>query len=374
MSTNLEEATRISVIKRAPHILRIKRPFWDEMAKRKTIFPGGLGIQEEIEVAESDDLVVNFAEGHSLPGGSKDILGNWKALPGKMEIPIEKQGIAEYMNKPKSDGKLLDVATKIADSAVNGLKIRATKHLFSTAADQEYSNKETIPQGIFSAMNVEATYLQIARTTGTTNAYWQPADQANTTTEYNLNRKLLRTWINKVQLYAQPGSESSIMIILGTTLFERLIEEWEGYYQYGKKDDPGDQGIRKLMLDDVPILEDQFLDTMTTSSTVNAAGTGIGLMGDLSSLTTASVYGGNLASYDGTNVVMVLNMDTWQLNYVPLSQSIGGKTVDSMIQITDFFDQSQVEGGAQKWLARGFMTFNCICKQPNANLVRVNVN
>jgi len=126
------------------------------------------------------------------------------------------------------------------------------------------------------------------------------------------------------------------------------------------------------MLDDVPILEDQFLDTMTTTTTTNAAGTGIGLMGDLSSI--GSDYGGSLASYDGSNIVMVLNMDSWQLNYVPLANSIGGKNVDSMIQMTDFFDQSKVEGGAQKWLARGFMTFNCICKQPNANLVRVNVS
>ncbi len=370
MSSNLEEATRISVMKRAPHILRIKRPFWNEMEKRKTIFPGGLGIQEQIEVAESDDLVVNFAEGHSLPGGSKDILGNWKALPGRMEIPIEKKGIEAYMNAPKSDGKLLDTATKIADSAVNGLKIRATKHLFSTAADQEYSNKETIPQGIFSAMNYTATYMQISRSTST-NAYWHPADPGNTTVSYTLNRKLLRNWINQVQLYGQPGSEGSIMIIIGTTLFERLIEEWEGYYQYGKDSDPGDQGIRKLMLDDVPIMEDQFLDTMTTSSTTNNAGTGIGLMGDLSSI--GSDYGGSLASYTGANVVMVLTMDTWQINYVPLQHTIGGKNRDTMIQVTDFFDQSKIEGGAQKWLARGFMTFNCICKQPNANLVRVNV-
>jgi len=357
------------VEKSARSQVSFKIPMFYKLFERNKVIKGGLRQAAKMKIANSDDLVVEYGGREPLPGGSKDIIGTQKFNVAHMMHPIEIEEFDEIANLPKSDGKLLDKAEEITESATEGLRIRAAKRIWGCATDQEKNEYETLLQGIPSAlMPISSTYGFVTRSS-TSNEFYMPAGYANATTEYNLSKRLLREWISLARKYAsKPGP---CVVILGTTLYNRLKDEFEASNSYHPTGDEAKQGFRTMTLDGTEIMEDPFLDDMTTTTLYHEDGTPAGLFGDMSSC--GSTCGGNLANYTGANCVFVLHPDSWKFRYVPQPLHDGKKN-GALIEITDPFDQSQIAGGAAVKLSRAFLHGNICCEQPNINLARLNVH
>lgn len=368
---NLTATTRALNLKTVKTQLKFKSPLMTKLLDNNRLIQGGLGVEEQIEVAHTDDLVQELALSSSQPGGSKDIYAKYISHVAHFMHPLERTGMEKLLNTPQGDGNILPLAKKMLAASQTGLRIRLYKRMMGCATDNELNSLETKFQGVFSALKPYTTYLNVARTSSAHN-YWNPAGHADTVTSYNISKKYIRHWINQCERYSlEPGG---IFVVLGTTLFEELQEDFEASIRDKSEENRAVQGFRTMKLDGYDIMEDPELDDLTINTVTHETdGTAAGLMGILSSGDPLGL--GNLASEStGANVVLVLNINTWEWRYYNQTFVHEGKMYDDIFLITPFFDQSQIQDGAVKDLARIWHHANLVCTNPNQNMCKMNVH
>lgn len=369
MASNLIEATRDYYEKRMVRQTSYKTPMWHMLHKYKRVKKGGLRVGEKLDVADWESIVQEFASSEGITGGSKEFIDEAMWTISNQQIPLEYTFNEKTMNLPKTDAQLVNLGATYADKAAEGLRNQTTKRFMGCTGDTEHNTYETLCQGIGSALQYKAAtsvvYGNITRSS-TLKTYWNPADASNTYTQYNLSKEQLREWIDSCQYYAQDGDKFAV--IMGQNLFRGLVGEFEGYVQYTQSSFRSKQGFNAIQLDedDVEIIEDPLLDTLTCSSVTNKAGEDACLLGQYQTDNYASI------TEPGKHVVIILNLRTWALRWV--DSPLEGVNKDGMTRFTDFFQQALVEGKPIKWLGHAYTHLNLCCNQPASNMWRANVH
>lgn len=362
MASNLITATRDIWKSSCRRQLAYGMPLLSRLLKFKKVKPGGLQVAQNVETVFNDDLVTEPGPRTALPGGKKDYLGTMKFNTSTFMYPLERSHQEKTMNYKPGDWQLTNLAKKDVRQGMSSIKIRMNKRIWGCAGDTELDAYTTYCQGIGSACKPDTTYGTVDRSS---NSWAQPASVLDSATAYktavSLTRNWLRTQLTYLNLYAQGAGP--IVIILGSTLYNVLKQEFESFHEYKTTGDMAAQGFRSMELDGYEVLEDPYLDYLTVSSCELGDSSNGCLMGDVSGVT-----------YTGKNVVAILNLDTWEYRYIP-GVAIDGAAQDDemMAEITDYFDQSQIEGGQRKDLARIYVDGNLCCEQPNLNTMFINV-
>tara|TARA_R100000808_G_scaffold11393_1_gene29271 strand:- start:7713 stop:8765 length:1053 start_codon:yes stop_codon:yes gene_type:complete len=346
MATNLVNATRVFVNKAWKSHISYGMPLLTRLMERQQIFPGGLQYEMIGEVADTESLVQEYGPNDPLVGGSKEILEKPKWNRAYITIPVEKTVDEDVINAPEGDGKLIDTAEVIAKNALRSMKQLMYKRIYGSANDAEIDTYHTYLQGLCSALDTDKTYGGLTRATSVTNEWWQAADYAAHDTAATISKSNLWNWLDSVREFTE-GSDD-ILIIMGSTLYNRMKAQMEASNSYEVSGNAAKQGFRSMSLDGYEIAEDLRLERLTGADVEHRDGSDAGLDG-----TTADV---------GSTYVFVLNLNTWSLRYTDRA--------GSPFDMSDFFDQDKLIGGLEKSLARIKWKGNLICEQPNANLMR----
>lgn len=373
MASNLTQATREMMDKTWRSAVSYGSPLLTRLLERKQVIPGGLYYEQIYESANMKSLVQEYGPNTPLTGGSKEIMAKPKWYVAFLQCPVEESVDERIMNAPKTDAQLIRIRDKIAQGAVKAIKYKMLDRIYSCAVDNEIDSQHTYLQGLPSALfpceasptaaSTAQYYGGIARTT-TTNAEWRAADDTNWDTAYAINKTNLDTWLDAAMEYDEEAGQ--YLVLMGTTLYNRLKSQFEAQNVYTPKANKAKQGFDSMEYNGVEIAKDRYLDRMLYTTTLH--NTAKHYAGQTSTATTNSGLTG-LSTYAGTQYVFVLNLDTWHLRYYEDAEGGTGP-----FEMTEFFQQDQVEGGVEKSLARVKWKGNLTCDMPNRNLMRANVS
>ena len=126
---NLTATTRVLNLKTVKSQLKFKSPLFTKLIDQKRLIPGGLGVEEQVDVAFTDDLVNEVKLSAPHPGGDKDTMARYKSLVANLDHPIERSGLEKLLNAPKGtrlynrllqEGRLLgDISGDSTDLSIN---------------------------------------------------------------------------------------------------------------------------------------------------------------------------------------------------------------------------------------------------------------
>jgi len=359
MASNLTQATRELLDKTWRSAISYGIPLFTRLAERDQIIPGGIRYEQIYESADMKSLVQWYTTNTPLTGGSKEIIEkpHWHAA--YVQCPVEEDVDERVMNAPSSDAQLIKIRNKIAKGALMGIKYSMADWMYGCAGDTDFDATHTRLQGLCSALMEDKLYAGIDNT-GTSYEEWQPADEDNWDAAYAINKANLDAWLDAVSEFAEDGQD--ILILMGTTLWRRLKQQFEASNIYTPKANRAKQGFDSMEYNGVEIAKDHLLERMTQTGpkkhgtadgTMTVGGSNYGLCGD---------------SKTGDAFVFVLDLKTWHLRYFEDKEGGTGP-----FEMTDFFDQDKILGGVEKKLARIKWKGQLTCDMPNRNLMRAAV-
>ena len=384
MASNLTQATREVIDRTWRSAITYSSPLLTRLLEMDHIVPGGTEYQQIYESADMKSLAQEYGPNDGLDGGAKDIVEKPHWHMAYIQLPIEESVDERVMNAPADDAQLVDLRDKIAKGGMKGMKYKLLDRFYGCAVDNELDAKHTYVQGLPSALIPCGTtaydgsnYGGIQRTT-TTNAEWRSANNTANGTAASINKSNLDTWLDAAREF--DDEEGRYLVLMGTTLFNRLKAQFEASNIYKPKAEHAKQGFDSMEYSGVEIAKDRYLDRMTKTTVLHngpKAGPEAGYV-TAPKATHAGLVGDTLwnledKSADGTTCVFVLNLNTWHLQYFqdPEGTKAG---VSGPFHMTDWFQQDQMIGGVEKGLARIKFKGNLTCDMPNRNLMRVNVS
>jgi hypothetical protein len=362
MASNLTQLTREFIDKGfKSSIRRVKSPILTKLIDRKQIIPGGLRYEQINETADKSSQFTWYGPNTQLGGGTKELYEkpHWHVAYGM--IPDEEDVDERVMNRPKGDHQLQMIAKQNASNIIYSIGKVLAQAVYSSMTDTEEDASHTRMQGLPSALIENLTYGGLTRSGSTTNEWWQAADYANWDTAYTINKYNLDNWFDAVMEYAEDASD--IMVVMGTTLYNALKQQFESSNEYNPTGSLAKQGFTSMTYNDIEIVKDFWLESMVNTTLKHKAGTNAGLDGS--------------GTYTGAQAVAVLDMSQWHLRYWPPTDASHAETMSDdwagYIEVTEWFEQSKILGGQEKWLRRFKFKGNLTCDNPRRNLWRSNV-
>ncbi len=315
------------------------------MEKKNLRFNGGKYYYKEVDTDTIEDLAQDYSVNDKLTHGTKDTTERVMFTRKTFQIPVQIDLDEELQNAlDNEDGTQLHKLAEFKVRKTNEAgRLHMRKLIYGAAGD---TDKQV--QGLNSALLIAATnYGTVLRSiiTGGTNKWWQPADDRYTSTTQATETAISIDWLQAIvdPLTDLENDNGNLVVVVGNTLWLALQSEAQARSMPIKSDPNGKFkfGIQEMYIGNMHIVKDPFLQTKYNTS-----------MG----MTTGSA--GDLARR-----LYILNMKDWDLMIHPKRN----------FQMTEFFDQKQIAGGADFKMARLLFGGNIVCWHPNRQLYLSNV-
>lgn len=328
-----------------------KTPVLNLLMERKNVkFKGGKQYYKELDTDTTEDLAQDYSVNEPLTHGTKDTTEQAFFRRKAFQIPVQIDMDEELQNAlDTEDGSKLQDLAKHKVRKTNEAGRLHLRKLFYAGANAAFQGDDTnkYVQGLNHALTVDGTYGQLARNkTAGTNDFWQQADNAYTTTtqgttEYSVSIDWLQGIVDPLTDLENTAGE--LVVIVGNSLWLSIKSEAQARSMPVKVDPNGKYkfGIQEMMIDNMRIMKDPFLQSKYNTS-----------MGE----TTGSAHALERRLY-------ILNTKDWEFTVHPSRNFV----------MTPFFDQKQVAGGADFEMARLLFAGNLICWHPNRSLYLANV-
>lgn len=329
--TDLSILTRDAFIKSFRDEVALQTPlfamFYDH---RRVTFEGGKTINQPVIKSTAESLMQWYKKGDPLNGGSKSYLAqpsfNWK----KGQLPLVYDVDDEIQNVDAApENKILDIVELLVRQADQGAKLAmdTALHLVTTGTD----SKDPF-QSIPDALGHSRLYGGITSGTAATDKYWNGASLAGSYTDLatplSLSLDAVRRMRSRCMLWRPANSRFYLFLPLG--LHSKLIGQVEAAHVKTATGRLAKYGFTSVTLyDNIEVVEDPFM-----------------------------------AENSLTTTLFMIDPETWEMRFHPSRAFKVGK----------FVDQSQIEGGEDKMLARLKVAGNLVCWQPNANMYKSNVS
>ena len=315
------------------------------MEKKNLKFNGGKYYYKEVDTDTIEDLAQDYSVNDPLTHGTKDTLERVQFGRKTFQIPVQIDLDEELQNAlDNEDGTQLH---KLAEHKVRKTNEAGRLHLRKLIYGAGTDTGKQV-QGLNSALLIAATnYGGVLRsiTTGGDNAWWQPADDRYTSTTQATETAVSIDWLQGIvdPLTDLENGNGDLVTIVGNALWLALQSEAQARSMPIKSDPNGKFkfGIQEMYIGNMRIIKDPFLQTKYNAE-----------MG----MTTGSA--GDLARR-----LYILNMKDWEFMVHPKRN----------FEMTPFFDQKQIAGGADFKMARLLFAGNIVCWHPNRQLYLSNV-
>lgn len=320
-----------------------KTPVLNLIIEKKNLkFKGGKYYYKEVDTDTTEDLAQDYGVNDALTHGTKDTTEQVKFNRKTFQIPVQIDLDEELQNAlDTEDGSQLH---KLAEFKVRKTNEAGRLHMRKLIYGAGTDAGKTV-QGLNSGLIVDSTYGGLTRNkTAATNDWFQQADNRYTTgtqaTETNISIDWLQGIVDPLMDLENSGGD--LVVIVGNTLWLSLKSEAQARSMpVESKKDKFVFGIEEMVIDNMRIIKDPFLQ-----SKYNAT------MG----MTTGAAGGLERRLY-------ALNLKDWEFLVHPKRN----------FEMTEFFDQKQIAGGADFKMARLLFAGNVVCWHPNRSLYLSNI-
>lgn len=318
------------------------------LEKKNLKFNGGKLYYKELDTDTVEDLAQDYTVNEPLTHGTKDTTERAMFNRKTFQIPVQIDLDEELENAlDNEDGTRLHDLAKFKVRKTNEAGRLHLRKLFYGAGTD--SGKQV--QGLNSALQLDATniptYGTLTRSDSrdSTYAWWQPADDRYTKNTQEAEYSISIDWLQSIvdPLTDLENANGDLVTIVGNTLWLALQSEAQARSMPVKVDPNGKFkfGVQEMLIGNMRIMKDPFLQTKYNAQ--------MGQTDDSA---------GDLARR-----VYILNLKDWEFMVHPKRN----------FQMTDFFDQKQIAGGADFKMARLLFAGNLVCWHPNRNLYLPNV-
>jgi len=326
--TDLSILTRDAFIKSFRDEVALQTPVFSMFYEhRRVTFEGGKTINQPVIKATAESLMQSYFTGEPLVGGSKSYLAQPSFKWKKAQLPLVYDVDDELQNIDAApENKILDVVELLVRQADQGAKLSMdTWFHAATAAGDSGRNFQGIPE----ALDHSRTYGTILSDTGAA-AYWNGASLLGTNSDRNtstaLSLDVIRRMKSRCALYRPANSR--YYLFLGLQLHSKLMGQVEAGHVSTATGRLAKYGFTSITLyDNIEVVEDPYM------------------------------------SVNQTSTALMVDPETWELRFHP----------SRAFKIGKFVDQSQIEGGEDKMLARLRLAGNFVCWQPNGNMWKSNM-
>jgi len=328
-----------------------KTPVLNLIMERKNLkFKGGKLYYKELDTDTTEDLAQDYTVNEPLTHGTKDTTKRAYFERKTFQVPVQIDLDEELQNAlDTEDGTQLHKLAEFKVRKTNEAGRLHLRKLFYAGTNAAFigSDNNKYMQGLNSALTVDRTYGTLTRSKSAgTNDWWQQADNRYTTTtqgttEYNISIDWLQSVVDP--LTDLENNSGELVVIVGNTLWLALQSEAQARSMPVKVDPNGKYkfGIQEMIIGNMRIMKDPFLQSKYNTS-----------MGE----TTGSAHALERRVY-------VLNTKDWEFMVHPKRN----------FEMTAFFDQKQIAGGADFKMARLLFAGNLICWHPNRSMYLANV-
>lgn len=331
-----------------------KTPVLSLIMERKNLkFKGGKLYYRELDTDTIEDIAQDYTVNEPLTHGTKDTTQRAYFERKTFQIPVQIDLDEELQNAlGTEDGTQLHKLAEFKVRKTNEAgRLHIRKLLYAGPNSTVGLDSNKYMQGLNSGLQLDATniatYGTLARSESqsSTNAWWQPADDRYTKTTQETEYSVSIDWLQSIvdPLTDLENSNGELVVIVGNTLWLALQSEAQARSMPVKVDSNGKFkfGIQEMIIGNMRIMKDPFLQTTYNSE-----------MGE----TTGSAHALERRLY-------VLNTKDWEFLVHPKRN----------FEMTQFFDQKQIAGGADFKMARLLFAGNLICWHPNRSLYLANV-
>jgi hypothetical protein len=322
-----------------------KTPVLNLIIEKKNLkFKGGKYYYKEVDTDTTEDLAQDYGVNDALTHGTKDTTEQVKFNRKTFQIPVQIDLDEELQNAMDTeDGSQLHKLAEFKVRKTNEAgRLHMRKLIYGAASD---SNIHV--QGLGSALDITSgastVYGGLTRT-ATSKAFWMPADNRYTNATQATETNISIDWLQGIvdPLMDLENSGGDLVVIVGNALWLSLKSEAQARSMPVEiKKDKFVFGIEEMVIDNMRIIKDPFLQ-----SKYNAT------MG----MTTGAAGGLERRLY-------ALNLKDWEFLVHPKRN----------FEMTEFFDQKQIAGGADFKMARLLFAGNVVCWHPNRSLYLSNI-
>jgi len=321
-----------------------KTPVLNLILERKTAkFKGGKYYTTQVDTATTESDTQDYGNNEPLTHGTTDTTSEVKFKRMAFQHPVQLDMEEELQNAYQTEDRtqLHDLAKHKVQKAQEAGRLHLRKKIYGAAGDST-----TSVQGLNSALIVDTTYGGKSRAySAGTNNWWQPGGNRYTAAQQGTERSISINWLQQIVLPLRDLETNPMdqVVIVGETLWLALQAEAQAYSLPIKVDPNGKfkYGVEEMVVQNMRIVYDPFLKTDNNTT-----------MG----MTTGSA--GDLARR-----VYVLTLSDWDLMVFP----------GRYFELTSWFDQKQIAGGADFQLARLLFAGNLVCWHPNRSIYFSNV-
>lgn len=321
-----------------------KTPLLNLILEQKNLkFNGGKWYMETVDTDTTEDLAQDYVVGQQLTHGTTEVTDEYKFRRKYFQHPVVIDFEQDLENAYQTEDRtqLHNLAKFMVRKAQEGTRLHLRKLIFGAATDTAAQ-----VQGLDSALTVDATYGNLARTNSTgVRDWWQPGDNRWTAstqaTERTISINALREWADPLTDLESEGGK--FVWVIGNTLWLQIVAEAEAR-NIGRKIDPNGMAkfnIQEVEIDGMRIIKEPFLQSKYNTQMGQTTGAAGGLE--------RRVYG--------------LNTQDWQLMIHPKRN----------FYMLPFFDQAQIANGIDFKMARIQFAGNLFCTHPNRSIYFSNV-
>jgi len=334
-----------------------KNPMLALMLERKSLqFRGGNKYYREVDTGTHESLAQAYQQNDTLTHGVVNSTSQVKFIRKKIQFPVQIDEDEELENAQQtSDGTQLHNMAKFrVRKAQEGLRMYLRIMMYRrTGHAQAATDSNKYMQGLNNALDIDHTYGEVTRTTGSDVAnWWQSEGNLSDATAQSVTAQVISiAWLRSklVPLESLETDNQDLITLVGPTLQLALIEEAEARGtpykimpdRLNTRGGKTTQGFHELVLDGRRIVSDPYLAT--------AYNTAEGL---------TSAAAGALERR-----LHCLNLKDWDFFIHPKRN----------FKMSAFFDQSLLAGGSDFSLARIKFAGNLVCWHPNRQLMYENV-
>lgn len=303
---------------------------------RRVNWEGGTKITAPVDVADMDSLGQDYKPGEPMTSGTKTLLAKpafeWKYTQVPVVITAEEKLQNGYISDEQvAPEKLVKFYAMKAQRAA---RLKVYSNIWGAASTT--SDTDAGFQGVPDALTHDYTYGTLARATTVTNLAWQGASVAGTysdgATAMSPSIDNIRSMIRVVTPFIE--DQSGLLVTMGGLNFQRVKSQMEARHMYTRDGSKlAKYGFNTMMLDNVEVLEDVWLDNNANSATTR-------------------------------KFLSVLNIPDWEFRLHPQRD----------FMLTDFVWQGDRPNGADEDLARVMIAGNFVCWNPHGSCLRTNVS
>ena len=261
---NLESTTRELWLETVVDQVLLKSAVIGKLLDRgRDVWKAGKVITKTIDTAETDETSQFYTVGEGMTATRKTTLDRAYFDRKYLQTPVV-MDVNESLDNDGGVESVIDLAEYLVKKAQRATRIKLIKAIYSSSTTDATGSF----QGIYQALNHDATYGHLSRATTVTNGYWQGASLDDTYADQDdaqtISVSLIRQCTAKLSEHMDDVAD--LFYVMGPSLWLTLQAQLDGSVNYQPGPMQLKYGFTSFMIDGVECIKDDYLTDTNLSA------------------------------------------------------------------------------------------------------------